>query len=228
MEKIKIFISIFTILVISVSLVRADNHDILEIKYKGRSIGSVTKIDIRSHADDPSILLIDVVAEFPSFSESIDRALKNLGNFGSCRKRIYWVGGTSFRDTGSVLRLASRARYEQWYCDKKYGKGRLFRDTKTIHWVVFVNPGPLDNIEIGARLQNIKNFPNWAERSLVKVEETFKIPIPVRCGNCDCSKVHSLLKPTLRSVEFSRMQHLITTEMNFSIEGDFTKVLPCL
>ena len=224
----KFFIVIISILVISVSLVHADNHDNLDIRFKDRSIGSITNIVIRGDAKDPSIILIDVVAEFPSFADSIDRALKDIGNFGSCSKRIFWAGGTSFLDTGNVLRLASRARYEQWYCDKIFGKSRLFRDTKTIHWVVFVKHGPLDNIEIGARLQNIKNFPNWAERWLGKVEKTTRIPIPVRCGKCACSKVLPSLKPTLRSVKFSRMQHLITTEMSFSIKGDFTKVLPCL
>lgn len=69
---------------------------------------------------------------------TIDNYLSGRGDFiDGCSKRLFWAGSTSIRGTGEILKLSSRARYEQWKCIRILGKEvktRLFRDTKTVHW----------------------------------------------------------------------------------------------
>lgn len=195
------------------------------ITYQGQRVGSIENIRL----DAPSRLLISSTARFDSFSRTLDRILTSRGNFGSCPKRIFWAGNTSIRDAGESLALSSRARYEQWICSSTLGfKTKLFRSTFTVHWRLFIRPGEIENIRIEARLENIDDFSDSLEELLgLRIKENIRIPVPVRCGECDCSQVTGSLNPALEGVGFSRDGETVRLKVTFSLEGDLTGMLPC-
>ena len=213
----------------------AGKHQELDIKLQGRKIGYVENIRIKAADNDPSRLLIYLTANFGSFAQNLDRILRSKGNFKGCSTQIYWSGNTSVRGTGKSLGLSSRLRYEKWWCKKILGKrmkGRIFRDTKTVHWRLFIKPAPIDKIKIGARVENILNFPDDLERLLkIRVPKEIKInfPIPKSCGKCKCKKFTDSFKPEFTGSDFSSANGDVRIRVGFSIKGTLTKeLLRCL
>ena len=227
----KFIVTIAITIMIWASPSLASNNVQLDIRYKQRSIGSITEVRLEGDKKDPSRLLIYVTGKFNSFAKDLDDTLRKMGNFGSCTQRLFWTGSTSIRGTGKVLSLSSRARYEKWYCKRILGRwirSRIFRDTKTINWVVYLQPGQLDKIAVVAELQNIKNFPNWAEKWVGEIKKEIKIPIPVSCGKCNCSKFATSLQPNLEKTEFSQTSTSIQLKFVLSVRGELTELLKCL
>lgn len=118
---------------------------------------------------------VAAVVEAPQLLAEIDSKLSGRGNMGSSRKRLFWAGPSKFSDIkrSCDMTISSRARYEIW----AYvfgGNTRLARDTKSLsfslrpHW----NSNHKD-LTLNARLDNIRNFPNWAE-NLFKIRDTTK------------------------------------------------------
>ena len=211
----------------------AGKHQELDIKLQGRKIGSVENISIKGTDNDPSRLLIYLTANFGSFAQDLDHILRSKGNFKGCSTRIYWTGNTSVRGTGKSLRLSSRLRYEKWWCKKILGKrmkGRIFRDTKTVHWRLFINPAQIDKIKISAQLENIKNFPDDLENLLkLRIPKEIKVPIPARCGKCKCKKFTDSFKPEFTGSDFSSANGDVRIRVGFSIKGTLTnELLRCL
>ena len=192
----------------------------LPITHKGRPIGNVEAPKIQ-HDIDNQKLSISLTVNFSDFTKNLDQILASKGNFGSFHTRIYWNGNTSVRNTGKSLGLSSRLRYEKWWSKKVLGKrikGRIFRDTKTVYWRLFINPASKDKIKIDARVENIRNFPNDLERFLTKrIPQEITVPIPVRCGNCDCSRITDSRKLELKSVNFSEADGTISLRVGLSI-----------
>ena len=209
-----------TLVIFSMSSVLAEGFSI-PIPYQKRTIGNVRITEIEFDKKNNRKLWIYLTASFPNFTRNLDQILKSKGNFKGCSTRIYWGGNTSVRNTGMSLGLSSRLRYEKWWCKKILGKrmkGRIFRDTKRVHWRLFINPGSIDEIKIGARMENILNFPNDLERLLrLRVRKEIDVPIPVRCGNCKCSQINKSLKPEIKSVNFSRADGNISLRVRLSI-----------
>lgn len=207
-------------------VVASVNGKEIPIKFKGQKIGSVftEKIKISEDADR---IIVATPIEFDSITQAIDNYLKKQGDFiDGCSKRLYWVGGTSIRETGKVLKLSSRARYEQWSCTKIFGKRlktRLFRDTKTVHWELFFDQ---EKSKIIARLTNIKNFPGSLERWFgLTFEKEIDIPVPEQCGKCSCKET---VDPKLERADFSQPSDgKVVLEMAVSFKKDFAMALRC-
>ena len=180
------------------------------------------------------MLLVRLTASFPSFTQTLDRELRKRGNFGGCSSRLYWAGSTSIRQHGASLKLSSRVRYEQyeqWVCGIPIiGDERIFRDTKTVHWRVFVEPARLDNLRISAQVENVTNLQNDLERALgLRIREDLRIPLPAYCGKCQCSQIINSLRPVVEAAQFSRADGgKVRLTVTFSVANDLTAALSCL
>ena len=222
-----------TVAIVAILWTSSVSAEGLDIKLQGRRIGSVENIIIEGDDEDSSRLLINLTAKFGSFTQDLDRFLRSKGNFAKkCSTRIYWSGNTSVRGTGKGLRLSSRLRFEKWICKKVFGKAirtKIVRDTKTVHWRLFIKRARIDQIRISAQVENIKNFPDDLEKLLgLRIREEIKVPIPARCGKCKCSQITDSLKPVFENVKFWRTDETIHVKVEFSILGDVTKLSHCL
>ena len=214
---------------LSASTALANNTLELPISYQNQQIGTITNLDIKGDSSDSSRLLLSLSAKFSSFGTNLDRILTRRGNLGSCTKRLYWTGDTSIlRSTGAALQLRSRARFELWYCDDFFGSGRLIRDTKSLSWLAYIEPAPINEIHLVARVQNIRNFPNWIERWIGELERKIRIPIPITCGSCSCTDMFDSLNARLSSINFTHEGQAVEMNAVFSISGNLTVALRCL
>ena len=201
----------------------------LPISYENQQIGTLTNFQIEGDSSDSSRLLISLSAEFNSFGTNLDRILGARGNFGSCTKRLYWTGNTSIlRSTKSAMQLRSRARFELWYCDDFFGSGRLLQDTKTLNWLAYIEPSSINDLHLVARIQNIRNFPNWIEKWIGELERKIRIPIPISCGSCNCTDMFESLNARLSSITFAHEDQAVQMNAVFSISGNLTVALRCL
>ena len=202
----------------------------LEIEFEGQTIGAIEGLRIQPAADNPSRHLVQLTASFPGFTGTLDRILREQGNFGSCPSRLYWSGGSSVRRDGASLALSSRVRYEQWVCSSFWGKTRIFRDTKTVAWRISVESSPLDELLLVAEVDNVRSLQDDLERLLgVRVRDEIKIPLPAYCGSCECDKIVDILGPAVESTRFSRTSGGgMRIEVKFSVASDLTGALGCL
>ena len=200
----------------------------LDIDFHGLAIGAVEGLRIES--GDPSTLTVVLEARLVSPAETIDGVLSSRGNMrGGCSSRLYWVGGTSIRHYGAALGLSSRVRYEQWVCGF-LGDHRIFRDTRTIEWRLFVEPNRLDKLRISAQVENVRNLQNDLEQLLnLRVREDIAIPLPIDCGGCPCDQVVSDLRPAVDDFRFEDAgDGAVRVTVAFSIASDLSDVLGCL
>ena len=139
------------------------------------------------------------------------------------------MGGTSIRHYGASLGLSSRVRYEQWVCGF-LGDHRIFRDTRTIEWRLFVEPNRLDKLRISAQVDNVRNLQNDLEQLLnLRVREDIAIPLPIDCGGCPCDQVISDLQPAVDDFRFEDAgDGAVRVTVAFSIASDLSDVLGCL
>ena len=201
----------------------------LEVEFDGQIIGAIEGLRIQSANDDSSTLLVQLTANFPGFTGTLDRMLRQQGNFGSCPSRLYWSGGSSIQRDGASLALSSRVRYEQWVCSSWFGRTRLFRDTKTVDWRIFVEPAPLDELLIVAEVDNVRNLQDDLEDLLgLRVREQIKIPLPAYCGSCECAEIVNILGPAVEAARFSGNGGDLRAEVTFSVASDLTDALACL
>ena len=187
----------------------------LDIDFHGLVIGAVE--DLRIDSGGPSTL-------------TIDRVLSGRGNMlGGCSSRLYWVGGTTVRHYGAALGLSSRVRYEQWVCGF-LGDHRIFRDTRTVDWRLFVEPDRLDNLRISAQVDNVRNLQNDLEQLLnLRVREDVAIPLPTHCGGCDCDQVVGALEPVVDDFRFEDAgDGAVRVTVAFSMASDLGDVMGCL
>ena len=205
--------------------------DAQDIDVQGQTIGSIDGLKLGSDPNDASTLVVRLTANFPSFTHALDHILVTRGNLGSCSKRLYWVGNTSIREDGASLALSSRLRYEQWACGLPIiGDKRIFRDTKTVDWRVFVVPALLDNLRVTAQVENVRNLQNDLEERLdLRVREEISIPLPAYCGVCECSEIMDALRPTVEAAQFSHVEDdMMRLTISFSMASDLSRALDCL
>ena len=226
----KVFIATLLLFAMLAPLARAQDRSALAIEFQGETIGTIEGLSLEPTSDDPSTLLVRLTARFPLFTETLDRVLGEEGNFGSCSRRLYWAGSTSIDQYGASLKLSSRIRYEQWVCGVPFvGDQRIFRDTKTVDWRLFVEPDRLDNLQISAQVENVRNLQNDLERALgLRVRENIRIPLPAYCGRCECSQVTTALRPTVEAARFSQEGGDVRVTVTFSVASDLTDALACL
>lgn len=194
-------------------------------KFKGQKIGSVFTENIKI-TEDVDRLVVTTPIEFHSFTGTVDAYLQGRGDFiDGCSKRLYWAGDTSIRGTGEILKLSSRVRYEQWICAKIFGKRlktRLFRDTKTVHWNLYLDK---EKLKIVARLKDIKNFSDSLERRLgLTFEKEIDIPVPEKCGKCQCDKAFD---PRLERSNFDQSSGKVVLGMTVSFKIDVATAAKC-
>ena len=174
------------------------------ITLEGRQVGAVESIDMWSDPGNTARVNVMVKASFDDFEADLDRYLDGKGYFQNrCSQRIYWVGDTAIREAGTALRLTSRVRYEQWACSS-LGEARLLRETRAVQWSVRVPRAPIERVVVAAALEDIVDFPDAVERMFgLRVSEEIPIPLPERCGTCDCDEVVELLKPVFEAIAFT-------------------------
>ncbi|MDE0101647.1 MAG: hypothetical protein OXN89_04650 [Bryobacterales bacterium] len=180
--------------------------------------------------NSPDPFKIPLAADFPQFTDTLDRKLRGQGNLlDGCSGRLLWIGETSIRDGGESLALSSKLRYEQWLCTG-IGDTRLLRDTRVVQWRISVEPAPLDELRLVALVENVEGLNNQLEEALgLRVREEVDIPFPSDCGRCECSEVADMLDATLESTRFrSTDDGGVRVEAIFSGTGDLTDVLGCL
>ena len=201
----------------------------LEIKFQGQVIGAIEGLRLQSAKDDSSTLLVQLTASFPTFTDTLDRILRNQGNFNNCSERFYWAGRSSIRSYGASLALSSRVRYEQWVCGF-FGNHRIFRATKTVHWSISVKPARLDKLMMVAEVNNIKSLGDDLERLFgLRIREKIKIPLPAYCGSCECAEIVNLLSAEARDIRFSSTGNGdVRMDVLFSVASDLTEALRCL
>ena len=113
-----------------------------------------------------------VTISAPDLFRDLDALGRGRGNMGSFEHRLYWVGPTSLSgiEDGRVVRLASRARYENWIRIKVLFdeiKNKNFQDTKGKDLTVEPDWLPGEKLlRLEYRLDNIRNFPGELERIL--------------------------------------------------------------
>lgn len=202
----------------------------LDIDFHGVVIGEVEGIRIEPGDPSASTLTVLLEARIVSPAETIDRVLSGRGNMrGGCSSRLYWVGGTSVRHYGAALGLSSRVRYEQWVCGF-LGDHRIFRDTRTVEWRLFVEPNRLDDLRISAQVENVRNLQNDLEQLLnLRVREDIAIPLPIDCGGCACDQVIGALEPVVDDFRFEDTgDGAVRVTAAFSIASRLGHVLGCL
>ena len=198
------------------------------ITLEGRQVGTVESIDLWNDYGDTDRVNLVVKASFPAFEADVDRYLRGRGFFRNrCSRRIYWVGDTSVLEAGSVLRLSSRVRYEQWACTS-LGDARLLSETRSVHWSLYVARAPLSEVAVTATLDDIVDFPDTVERMFgLRVREEIPIPIPPACGACDCSAVIELLQPAFEAIAFSDQGDRMEVTTTFSTRDPW-QAMSCL
>ncbi len=198
------------------------------ITLEGRQVGTVENIDLWSDYGGADRMNIVVKASFPDFEADLDRYLRGKGLFQNrCSRRIQWVGGTSIRETGAVLRLSSRVRYEQWACSS-LGNVRLLSQTRSVHWSMYATRAPIDEVAVTATLDDIVDFPDRMERMFgLRVREQIPIPLPPACGKCDCAKVIEWLQPAFEAIAFSERGGRMEVTTTFST-GDPWQAMTCV
>ncbi|MDE0447555.1 MAG: hypothetical protein OXH96_12860 [Spirochaetaceae bacterium] len=174
------------------------------ITLEGRQVGTIESIDMWSDPGNAARVNVAVKAVFSDLAADLDRYLAGKGYFQSrCSRRIYWVGDTAVLDAGVALRLASRVRYEHWACSS-LGDARLLQETREVHWSVTVPRAPVDRIVVAAALDDIVDFPDAVERTFgLRVREEIPIPLPEKCGACNCADVIELLRPVFEAIAFA-------------------------
>ena len=232
-KKIPIYTLLIFMLIplISSATISAYAQSSYPIIYRGKQIGKVNYINLTGDKSTPGKLQLKLAAIFPKFAANIDRLLKQRGNFGSCSKRLFWIGNTRVRDANRTLKLTSRIRYEQWTCVRVLGKTiktRIFRDTKSVDWRIYLKNKKLSKLIIGARVQNVQNFPNFVERLLgLRVDHGTTIPIPIKCGRCSCDSLSKSLDVRLVSARFTQKNRDTSVQLNFSFSGNLGTALSC-
>ena len=200
----------------------------LPIRHDGRTIGTITKLDISPDISNPSRALISISAHFPNFPRELDHALRARGNMGSGTHRIYWRGNTSIQGDGTRLRMASRIRYE-WWPDLIFDRVRAIRDTKTVDWEVFLYPSRLSELRIAYRLTNIRGIGNDIERMLgLRRTRTTNITLPGQCGRCRCEELLDATNPALEIARFSNERTDVEFMVTLAINADLAEAVRCI
>ena len=198
----------------------------IPIPYDGRTIGFVEIVGI-ANDETNSRLSLDLSARFPEFPRELDRAMAARRNLGSNTHRLFWAGGTRIVGSGSVLRMATRLRYE-WWPDLGFGRTRALRDTKTVDWHAFVVPNQFDKLEIGLTIDNIRGLGNDIERLLgARITRQTGINLPARCGACSCDEIFAEVRPTAEAVRFSHDSRNVTLRTTISLESNLPAVTRC-
>lgn len=215
-------------LMIAVSPVAAQSR-VPNIAFGGRDVGVVERLSLEA-SGDPSTVLLRVEARLTEFADVLDQVLGARGNIlGGCSSRLHWAGETSVRGYGDALSLSSRVRYEQWVCGF-LGDHRVFRDTKTVEWRLFVEADRLDSVRISAQVENVRSLQNDLEQILgLRVREDVAIPLPTDCGTCSCDQVIEALLPALEDVRFEDAgEGDMRVVVTFSAANDLKDILQCL
>lgn len=195
------------------------------VSYEGTPVGKVNSLGISAGRLTVSAVL------FPDLFAVLDSKMSQMGDLerDHWSQRIYWVGNTHLLSTAGQqtnhLMLATRIRYEQWakvdlVLDTL--KTRLFRDTKTVEWRLWIPQAELSNVVFRGKVLNIRNFPNWLESTLdLRVEESLNVALPVECGSCNCDEFAKSKGLTISSVKFVRLENdHVTVEVSFNFTGD--------
>ena len=198
------------------------------ITLEGRQVGTVESIDMWNDPSNSARVNIVVKASFGDFPATVDRYLGGRGLFQNrCSRRIYWGGDTAVLEAGAALQLSSKVRYEQWACSS-LGNARLLRDTRSVHWSVYVPRAPIDQVAVIATLDDIVDFPDGVERMFgLRVREEIPMPLPPECGKCDCALIVESLQPVLEAIAFSYRDGRMQATATFST-ADPWQAMSCL
>jgi len=218
--------------VLGLTFSRADGQETEQnISFGNESLGVLEQLRMEADEHDATRMLLLLTMRLDSLAEKLDRVLTGRLN-EACEHRLYWVGATDVRALDAHLRLSSRVRYEFWQCIDLIlvdVKTRILQDTKSVTWKLYIDPAPIDDLEISAELTNIEKFPDALERWFdLRVRKDIKIPIPLRCGQCQCSDIVNTLRPRFESARFGETGGAIRVVVTFSVGADLTKLVPCL
>ena len=200
----------------------------------GDIIGTVDGISLAPNSESPSAPPMHLTVTFPSFTQTVDRALRGQGNFiNSCSRRLYWLGKTSILQYGSSLSLSSVARYEQRLCSSFNSFfSRIIRPvtaTKAVHWRLFVKPSPLANLHVSIEITTVADIQSDLETAFsLRASEDIPLPLPTSCGPCECSDIIDTLSPEVTTNHFSDGGNAaVLLTIAFSTARD-ARVLACL
>ena len=177
------------------------------------NVGTIESVRIDKEGKG-SRIDIHITAKFPMFPTSLDDILKSKGNIGGCQQRFFWRGDTKLNGGGAELSLTSRIGYEAWTCPQPiklpFGKKislprvRVIGDARNVQWTMFIKVGFLDEIYLGAHVNNIVGWPNWIEKLFgARITKHIPIVLPKACGSCSCKDLMSKTRPRLNITQFT-------------------------
>ena len=199
------------------------------IRLGGVSVGTIESVVIDKNDQGPRFT-ISVRMKFPDFATNLDKILSARGNLGKCQQRFFWRGDTSMHGGGKTLNMTSRVAYEAWLCIKHIDNLRIAGDARNVDWTLFVQPAPLDQLYVSARVNDIRGWPNWIEAAFgVRITENVELALPTSCGTCSCMDVVKSVLPRLDDSEFTvEKDGTLLVAATLSVDNNvLTKVLAC-
>ena len=198
------------------------------IRIEEQEIGWVEPFDIDLDESKPR-QTIELNAVFPNFSSAFDAHFSAKGNLRSCSNRFYWRGPTSIDRIGSDMRLSSKVAYEKWNCEGgRLLRFRIFGIVGTIDWILEIRPAPLHELNIDARVTNIRGVDNNIENLFgLRFSDSIPIPLPPTCGTCTCTTLAEKLDARLARVDFSRVEDDVILAAKFSVRSDVGDLFAC-
>lgn len=193
-----------------------------DFDYEGTRIGTVEQIRIAPQTDDDSRLSISAVARLKDFGNTLDMAMRSLGDLdGRCSVRVYWRGGTRAYRGGDSLFIETGIRWEKWTCVFGDLFHRWLRLDPRVQFRLSVDPESIEEgVRLHASLINYRNVPNWLEEILdwigrklfgnpLYITRSVNIPLPWHQIGSDCSWL-----------QFARRVDVNLEQTSFTLEGD--------
>ena len=183
----------------------------IDIPLDERTIGTVENLRLVPDATDTNRGNAIITARFDHFLRDLDKHLTDSGDLTNSNwYSVYWVGKSRIISADYDLRLSSLVR----------GEVAFIKVPTRVRWKVFVNPAPLTDVVMTAQITDIDNFPDDLERLFkLRMREDMKIPIPVKCGPCDCAKFIEVSQPAFESISFSQTSEILTVAITFSLNA---------
>jgi len=169
-------IATLALLVLPVATVQAEPRvPISQIAPDSGLTGDVLFLGLAASPDGP---ILHLAIEVPELTAALDAAGFALGNLGSSRHRLYWVGPTDFSDAGAggMVTASSHARWEEWADLDPFGDHltRLLRDTKKLNLAIRpIWDTATGTLSVEVVLLNIDNVPGEVEQWLQRLGVDF-------------------------------------------------------
>ena len=196
------------------------------------TVGNVG-VELKPHQDDQSRFVVIVTTDVPNFTMVIDHVMKEMGNLGTCSRDLRWRGKTSIRYRGKSLGMRSSVVFQSRICKPKLKMAIFPRVPASVEWKLLMTPTPLplplNELKITAEIENIEYLPYFIEKVLgLRIKESFSIPLPDKCGRCDCTQMFNKWIPELESVNFDGKGSDVQVRAVFTMPSRLHAVLACL